>query len=83
METNRINNSVWNTHLTHAVPSMYKKEVIVVDINFLPNEDKINPENIEDKYNKLFEGYIVVFIDSSKINTQQSNSINHPPIYKL
>lgn len=77
--------NTWSTDLRY-LSSLYntpQKPIIVVDINFLPNEDKTSPENIEDKYNKLFEGYTVVFIDSSKSNTQQSNSINHPPIYKL
>ena len=77
--------NAWSNDLRN-MSSLYNtptKPIIVVDINFLPSEDKTNPENIEVKYNKLFDGYIVIYIDSSKHNTMSNSQYSYPPIYKL
>lgn len=67
-----------------GVNSRYVKPIIVFDIMYAPSDDKKTDwEKFQEKYDKLFEGYTVVYIDSSKHNTMSNNQVNNPPIYKL
>lgn len=56
----------------NITPSLYnipKKEIIVVNTYYLPQEDKQSDfETVKTKYDALFEGYIVAYIDAQNLN---------------
>ena len=60
------------------------RPVIVFDIMYAPSDEKKTDwEKFQEKYDKLFEGYTVVYIDSSKQNIMTNNQVSNLPIYKL
>lgn len=61
-----------------------KKEVIVIDINFLPMGYKTKDfEEVQKQFDEKLSGYTVLYIDSSKMNTNNGCEMKHLPIYKL
>lgn len=61
-----------------------KKEVIVIDINFLPMEYKTKYfEEVKKEFDGKLLEYNVLYIDSSKQNSNNGCEMRNPPIYKL
>lgn len=61
-----------------------KKEVIVIDINFLPMEYKTKSfEEVKEEFDGKLLEYNVLYIDSSKQNSNNGCEMKYPPVYKL